>query len=857
MYLYLYFFISVFILFFVSYSYAECVINNNYYDTTIECERTQSGFYKLQSITENKQETNIIPMYTDNSIYLTVETRVINVNSSNHTLNIGNKNSSINPRIDVNITNFISKAENETINIYGIDNLLNPSVLQIGSLEIHKGDLYINANHKNKVYIKNATVNGNFYLSNVESNLYKIQANNLYIDNSVLNILNTGTIDVVDIFLNNNSSIFISASGKISSIQSLDTSYNNLIFSGDNTVLNIGSIVIDGGVTLKNNVDIYIDNTITANEINFLGSGSFVSNFMKINKMNFYNSNSFIKSNFISANNINIINSDINIFSNSLVIKNQLTIDGSNFAIYGNADINTFLIKDSTIINDGSLRANSLLLNNSEIKLNNLQLNNRLILSDSLLKVESFNFISFAESPFIGITSNSKVFSQGDLTTGIYSDGHVNISNNVQMNLILLDSYKIQQGDTIITELIYSKDGKIYYSPEDFGLNNDNDILKIKYLIIEEKGTSFVAEITRVISYCQVLFVDNLCNENTKVGYRDDTFVADTAKNFDKFIEEKIPVTENISNLISRLDYDGGNKLENNLISLKPISNDVLLFESYQNSKFIKDLYHDSKNEKYNLSFFTSTGKINDHLFINKSKTQLFGAYYKTYLTKNLGIGVSLNKSNIDNSLYSIDNLGFILLSSYFKQINSINLDLITSYYINKYDMNKTNFNNNKATSSSLLNNFSFRGMISQNYFIRDIKFSPNFYYDISYLLLNDYKEIGDGYLYEVLSNKSLVQEFAIGVDLSKNILNDKSLIFVNSKVLYFDFSLSSMLAKPYEAMDEYINFGNASYSGFGISYVVGIQYNIKENIDVSIAYKGYIYQNSSTFNGLKLSINL
>ena len=837
---------------------AECVKKSVIDETIIECETKKTTTYSLLGFTENNKKTSITPIYQDNSIYAILEIIGININNNhyNHVLDIGNPNNSINPRIDVNIDSFSNKLGNEIINIYGADSSNNFSSLRIQNFKNNSGNLTINGEFKNNVNIENATINGNYYITNIVSNLNNISVEDIFVNNSILNLNEDGIVEINNINLDTNSDIFIASNGNIGSIYTV----GDIFFSGVNSSIHVNKIESFGNIILSNNMEVIIDNITNNNKIIFSGVGKLTSNNLDLKEINLIGdatnrsfNNGYINIiNDITTNNISISNIKLDFFAKNIIAKEKISLENSFVNFQSNVTANKINIKQSYINSDHDLKISEMIITNTGVKFKDIFIDNSLLIDNSLVKVDQFNFISFEEEATLELNFSdniihNKIISQGSLKNGIYSYGDINIFNNVKLNMILSGSDKIKQGEAITTEIMYSKNGTINYNPNSLLLNGNSDIFSIDYYLLKDKGTSFIIEIKRELSYCGALSKAGIaCNSSNNLEYTGDSFVTDTAKILDNIIKEGISVTENLSSLISGLDKSSLENLENNLASLKPISNDVLVFESYQSSTFIKDLH---SNSDKNFVVFTANSKIADNIFHDLSNTSLLGVYYGFSFYDNLSFGVALSKSNITNSLYDVDNTGVTVLSSYDLKLNNLNFNFIGSYGLNKYDRNKINFNQSVAQSSSILNNASFRVEIYQDYFIKDLKIIPKFYYDISYLHLSAYKERGEGYLYDVLANKSIINNLNTGFDASYKILS------AGFNIFYLGYFSGDLLAKPYEATDNYIEFEKAMYSGLGFSANLGIDYEIK-NIDFNLSYNGYYYDNKSFFNGLTLKVN-
>jgi hypothetical protein len=848
----------IFIFFPLSSSKAGCIKKSITNETIIECETKETSNYYVAGFVEKNSKTTILPSY-DNSLYVILEITGININTDNHSLDIGNSQNSINPRIDVIINSLNNKVGNEIINIFGTDLHSNYSSLYIKNLKNEYGNLTINAEIKNKVNIDNSIIQGYLSLKNTDTILKNISVNDIFLNNTNLKLDNNGIVNIQDIYIDKHSSISIASNGSIASIYSI----GDIFFSGSDSIIRANRIDSSGDIILENNMEVIIDEIVNNNKIIFLGEGKLTSQKLNLKEINIKGEGHNLKFNHINVfndvttDNIYLKDVNLDLLANKISVNEGVYLERANFNIQSDMITDKVELNSSFINSNQDLRTSSMILKNSKANFKDISINSQLFIENSLLYANKVNFISFSGNSSMDIILSEEMLSQGTLKTGIYAEGDINIVNNVALNLTFLDSRGIKESESMIYELLYSKNGTISYNPYNFGLYDSSDILDIHYYQIKEQGTSFVVEIKRVFSYCDALAkAGKDCNSSSNIKYTGDTFVSDTAKILDEIIQQGVPVTNNLSILISALDKSSLETLEGNLMSLKPISNDVLLFENYQNSKFIKGLHTTNSVLQSKFSVFSSNGKIEDNIFDSLSATTLLGAYYGFAFDNNVSFGFALNQSNISNYMYDIDNFGLMLLSSYKLNIKAINLDFMGTYGINKYDRSKINFNNSKSDSSSILNNVSFRFSIYQDYKLEDIKVSPKFYYDIGYLSLGGYKERGEGYLYEVLDSKSLISELNAGLEASYKILKEGGVLSASLNIFYLSYSSDNLFAKPYEVSENYILFEKAMYTGLGFSANLGIDVEIK-NTNLNISYNGYFYENNSFFNGLTMSVSL
>lgn len=299
---------------------AECVKKSVIDETIIECETKKTTTYSLLGFTENNKKTSITPIYQDNSIYAILEIIGININNNhyNHVLDIGNPNNSINPRIDVNIDSFSNKLGNEIINIYGADSSNNFSSLRIQNFKNNSGNLTINGEFKNNVNIENATINGNYYITNIVSNLNNISVEDIFVNNSILNLNEDGIVEINNINLDTNSDIFIASNGNIGSIYTV----GDIFFSGVNSSIHVNKIESFGNIILSNNMEVIIDNITNNNKIIFSGVGKLTSNNLDLKEINLIGdatnrsfNNGYINIiNDITTNNISISNIKLDFF---------------------------------------------------------------------------------------------------------------------------------------------------------------------------------------------------------------------------------------------------------------------------------------------------------------------------------------------------------------------------------------------------------------------------------------------------------------------------------------------------------------------------------------------------------------
>ncbi|MDR0484712.1 MAG: hypothetical protein LBH40_05500 [Alphaproteobacteria bacterium] len=530
-------------------------------------------------------------------------------------------------------------------------------------------------------------------------------------------------------------------------------------------------------------------------------------------KDNFNNPSSL----YIKAINNNSGSLTINGESYNPVVLENATIGGNLFLNNINASSKNLTVKNNIYLKNTSLLIDS----------DSLILNNFLYLDNSLLKVNNLEVINFNDADTLEIILNKTMVAQGNLTSGIYAENNINLGT-AKIKLNFADTYKIKLQESSMYEIMYSKNGEILYSLASLE-SNTNNLFDIKYDLIEDNGTSLAINLKRIAIYCDVLN----CQEDSFINY------------ISKYLEKDSPY-ENINNLKNALDNNPTNSA---VLSLSPLSNDVLLLQNYLNNKIILN----SPNGT-NLTINSNNGKINDNIFNNSTTTKGNNIYYQQKLKDNFQMGLALSKSKIVNNLYDVDSVGGLWISTYTLSFKENLIDLTFATGLNKYNKTKSNFNNDKAISSTIANNFNGKVKLYKNYFINQVQLIPSVYYNISYLSLNRGIEKGTGLLYENKGNKALVNDFNLGL-ATMFILKQKLLLQSSLYLSYLNYSSDNTVAKPFELSEDYLSFGKNSYSNLGTTFSLEASYKIKENYGFSITYLGLYYPNTTFINSISATL--
>ncbi len=345
-----------------------------------------------------------------------------------------------------------------------------------------------------------------------------------------------------------------------------------------------------------------------------------------------------------------------------------------------------------------------------------------------ILNVNGFTFTPTENTTGIIniVLSEHKPFDVNNLgssiTSGIQSNGAISIANNsvLEINTSSFESKGVLRiGDVKQIELMHARTGGISNDASDTTTVNSwiggkTKVICQNNICNNSSPSSLVLEISRILSYEAALNQEYTNNNKTASAE-----LLKLAKLIDYGVSQgefanNTYITANLGDLYNDIDYKVlGKTLEEKINSLRPISNDVYIFDIHEKTNTLRSIAKKhvsgkTSNKDVWLSIDYAIGSFTDG-FLSRNTAAKKSNSNTAYLSSGFEVGdfngaISVYKSNFKNkNVYDVDGTGIGVMADYTKKFFSI----YGSYNTSMYKAQRHDIMGNTALSKPKVQEFS------------------------------------------------------------------------------------------------------------------------------------------------------
>ncbi len=467
--------------------------------------------------------------------------------------------------------------------------------------------------------------------------------------------------------------------------------------------------------------------------------------------MNLSNSTLTSNASGFTANNINLSSSTLTskgvnslelnnviLDSSHLTMSNATSFFAKNIILTNNSVLSTTLasvtpfdnltLKSSTLQFSGNSKIITNMLNVESGVSNITHEKSELLVSGSanIHGVLNVNKVTFsptdAENSKITIfLSQQKAFDPnnfgGGITSGIKSNNSIAITNKATLAIdassLIPSNNVLKINEVFQIELMYAKTGGIDYNvintifPNHWIGATTKVICQVK-TCNNNFASSLIVEFYRKMSYENVLNQEYI--SNNKTPYEE---ILQLSKILDYGMTQE-NITANLGDLYNDIDYKVLVKsLEEKINSLRPISNDVYIFDIHEKTNTLRSIAKKhvsgkTSNKDVWLSIDYAIGSFTDG-FLSRNTAAKKSNSNTAYLSSGFEVGdfngaISVYKSNFKNkNVYDVDGTGIGVMADYTKKFFSI----YGSYNTSMYKAQRHDIMGNTALSKPKVQEFS------------------------------------------------------------------------------------------------------------------------------------------------------